>query len=59
MKGMVYEPKVDTRDELLQQIFYALRHINNAAVLHTFTYFVVEWIKLHIQADGGHFEQLL
>jgi hypothetical protein len=39
--------------------FYDLRHVNNAAVLCKFTCSLVEWTQLYIQADGGHFEQLL
>jgi hypothetical protein len=33
MKDIVYERKVDTRDELLQRIFDATRRVNDAAVL--------------------------
>jgi hypothetical protein len=31
---MVYEHNVDTKYELLQQIFNAAGHVNDAAVLH-------------------------
>ena len=37
MKAMVYEHKVDTREELLQRILRAARSINNAAVFRKFT----------------------
>jgi len=58
MKAMVYAPKVNMRKELLQRILSAARSVNNAAMLHTVTSSLVTQIGKHIQADGGHFEQL-
>jgi hypothetical protein len=34
MQDMVYERNVDTKYEILQQIFNAARHVNDAALLH-------------------------
>jgi transcription elongation factor Elf1 len=42
MKNMVYEHKVDTRDELLQRIFNAARCIHDASVLCKVTLSIVE-----------------
>ena len=56
MKTMVCACKVNTREELLQQIPSAAKSINNAAVLHTVTSFLVTWVRTCMQADGGHFE---
>ena len=57
MKAMVYEQKVNTREELHQRILSAARSINNAAVLRKFTSCLVTRVRKCIQADGGHFEQ--
>jgi hypothetical protein len=57
MKAMVYAHKVNTREELLQQILSAARNINNAAVLRKVTGSLVTQVRKCIQADGGHFEQ--
>jgi len=57
MKTMVYAHKVNTREELLQQILSTARSINNAAVLRKVTSSVVTRVRKCIQADGGHFEQ--
>ena len=57
MKAMVYAHKVNTREELLQQILSAARSINNAAVLHKVSSSLVTRVRKCIQADGGHFEQ--
>jgi len=51
MKAMVYAHKLNTREELLQQIF-------SAAVLHNVTSSLVTRVRKCIQADAGHFEQL-
>jgi hypothetical protein len=59
MKNIGYEYKVDTTDELFQQISDATRHVNNTAVLCKVTSSLVKWIRLCIQADSRHFEQLL
>jgi hypothetical protein len=37
MKNMVHECKVNTREELLQRISDAARHVTNAGDLHTIT----------------------
>jgi len=50
MKAMVYAHKVNTGEELLQQIL-------NAAVLPKFTSSLVTQVRKCIQA-GGHFKQL-
>jgi len=59
MKAMAYAHKVNMREELLQRILSAARSINNAAVLRKVTSSVVTWVRKCIQADGGHFEQLV
>jgi len=56
---MVYARKVNTREELLQQILSAAGSINNAAVLHKFTSSLVTRFRKGIQADGGHFEKMV
>jgi hypothetical protein len=55
----VYEHKVDKRDELLQQIFNAARLTNGTTVLHKVTLSTLKWVRMCIQADGGHTEHLL
>jgi len=45
MKAMVYAHKVNTREELLQQILSAAKSINNTAVLHKFTSFLVTQVR--------------
>jgi len=57
MKAMVYAHKVNTREELLQQIPSATRNINNAAVLCKVASSVFTQVRKCIQADGGHLEQ--
>jgi hypothetical protein len=59
MKVMVYERKVDTRDELLQQTFDAARRFNGAAGLPKVTLSAVERVRMGILADCGQFEHLL
>ena len=47
-------------EELLQQILIASRYINNVAVLFLkVTSSLVTRVRKGIQADGGHFEQLV
>jgi hypothetical protein len=58
MKVMIYACKVNMRDKLLQQILYAARQINYAAVLHTDRSSLVTHVRICIQVDAGHFEQL-
>jgi len=58
MKAMVYAQKLNTRDELLQQILSTARSINNSAVLRKVTCPLVTRVRKCIQADGGHLEQL-
>jgi arginine repressor len=58
MKAMVYKHKVNTREELLQRILSAARSINNAAVLHKVTIFLVTRVRKCMEAGGGHFEHL-
>ena len=58
MKAMVYEHKVNTREELLQRILSAARSINNAAVLRKVTSSLVTRVRKCMEADGGHFEHL-
>ena len=59
MKAMVYASNVNTREELFQRILSTARGINNTAVLHKFTSSLVTRVRKCIQADGGHFEQLV
>jgi hypothetical protein len=59
MKAMVYEQKGNTREELVHRIFSAARSINNAAVLRKVTSYLVTRVRKCMQADGGHFENLL
>jgi hypothetical protein len=58
MKAMVYEHKVNTREELLQQILSTARSINNAAVLCKVTSSLVTRVRKCMEADGGHFRHL-
>jgi hypothetical protein len=58
MKNMVYECKVDTR-ELLQQIVDAARNVKNATALCTVRHSLEARVRICIQADDSHFEQLL
>jgi len=58
VKAMVCAHKVNTREELLQQILSAARSINNAAMPLKFTSSLVTRVRKCIKADGGHFEQL-
>jgi hypothetical protein len=58
MKSKMYEHKMDTRDELLQRIFDAARHVNDV-VLSEFTLIIVEKVRRSIQTHSGHFEHLL
>jgi hypothetical protein len=48
-----------TWDELLKQIFDVVRCVSGATVLSEVTLSIVEWVRLCIWADSGHFEQLL
>jgi len=56
---MVCAHRVNTRQELLQQILSAARSINNAAVIRKVTGHLVTRVRKCLQADGGHFEQLV
>jgi uncharacterized UPF0146 family protein len=47
------------REELFQQILSTARSINNTAVLHKVTGSLVIQDRKCMQADGGHFEQLV
>ena len=58
MKAMVYEQKVNTREELVHRILSAARSINNAAVLRKVTSSLVTRVRKCMEADGGHFENL-
>ena len=58
MEAMVYEHKVNTREELLHRILSAIRSINNAVVLHKVTSSLVTLVRKCMEADGGHFEHL-
>ena len=55
---MVYEHKVNRKEELLQQILSAARSIKNAAVFGKVTSSQVTRVRKCIQADGGHFRLL-
>jgi hypothetical protein len=57
IKAMVYAQKVNSREELIQQILSAARSINNAAVLRKVTSSLVTQVTKCIHADGEHFEQ--
>jgi hypothetical protein len=59
MKAMVYEQKVNMREELVHQILSAARSINNAAVLCKVTSSLVTRVIKCMEADGGHFKNLL
>jgi hypothetical protein len=59
LKAMVYAHKLNTREYLIQRIFSAARSINNVTALRKFTSSVVTRDRKCIQADGGHFEQLV
>jgi hypothetical protein len=59
MRAMMYVHKLNTREELLQQILSAARKIITAAVLRKFTSSLVTRFRKCIQADGGHFEQFV
>ena len=59
MKAMVYEHKVNTREVLLHRILSAARSINNAAALRKVTSSLVTRVRKCMEADGGHFENLL
>jgi hypothetical protein len=59
MKAMVYAHKVNTREELLQQILSAARGVNGTAVLPKVTSSLVVQDRKCMQADGGHFKQLV
>jgi len=58
MKAMVYEQKVNTREELVHRILSAARSINNAAVLRKVTSSLVTRVRKCMEADGGYFENL-
>jgi hypothetical protein len=58
MKVMVYEHKVNTREELLQRILSAARSFNNAARLRKVTSSLVTRVRKCMEADGGHFKHL-
>jgi len=58
MKAVVSIHKVNTREELLQRILSIVKSINNAAELHKVTRSLVTPVRICIQVDGGHFEQL-
>jgi len=51
--------KVNTREETLQRILSTARSINNVAVFRKVTTSVVTRVIKYIQAEGGHFEQLV
>jgi hypothetical protein len=53
---MAYVHKAHTRKEQLQRVLGAARNINSPAVLRKFTSSLVRKV---IQADGGHYEQLV
>jgi len=57
MKAMVYERKVNTREELLRRILNDSKSINIAAVVRKVTSSLVTRFRKCIQAEGVHFEQ--
>jgi hypothetical protein len=57
-KEKMYKSKVGTKDELLQRIFDAARHVNDATVRKV-TLALVEQVRMRSQADSGHFEHSL
>jgi len=59
MKATVYAHKVNAREELLLRILSAARSINNAVMIRTVTSSFVTRDRNFIQADRGHFEQLV
>jgi len=50
---------MNTREELLQRILSAARSINTTVALRKVKGSVVTPVRKCIQADGGHFEQLV
>jgi hypothetical protein len=58
MKAMAYAHKVNTREELLQQILSAARSINSALLFCKLSSSLVTEVRKCVQTDGGHFEQL-
>jgi len=56
MKNVTYEYKVDTRDELFQQISDAARHTDDAKVLYMVTLSTVKQVRIGIQAESNHFD---
>jgi hypothetical protein len=58
-KNMLYEFKVDTIGEQLQQIFNPAGHVNDTAVIHKVMLSTVERVRACIQDDGSHSEHLL
>jgi len=56
---MVCAHKMNKRQELPQRILSAGRSINNPAVLRKVKGPLVTRVRKCIQADGGHFEQLV
>jgi hypothetical protein len=59
MKSMVYKRRVDTEVQLLKHIYNAARCINNFEVFCMVTSCLVKCVRICIQADSSHFEQLL
>jgi hypothetical protein len=59
MKAVVYEQKVNTREDLVHRILSAARSINNAAVLRKVTSSLVIRVRKCMEEDWGHFENLL
>jgi len=58
MNAKVYEHKVSTSEELLQQILSAARSINNAALHCKVTSPLVTQVRKFIHTDRGHFKQI-
>jgi hypothetical protein len=57
-ENMVFECRVDRREELFHCIFNASRHMNYP-VLCRVTHSVIRRVRMYIQTDDGHFEHLL
>jgi hypothetical protein len=58
IRNILFTKEAHTR-ELLQRILSAARSINNGAVLRKVTSPLVTQVRNCIQADGGHFKQLV
>lgn len=59
MKDMMYEQLLNTINELVRRIFDVARRVNEPDFPRTVTRSMLHHARMSVQADGGHFEQLL